>query len=203
MLLSRRFIKNVLSNSEFHKRVLSVVVDEAHVVSHWGHAFHKKYRSLGMVRAFLLRSTPVVALSATLAARVRRDVLDKLQFGKGGDYVNIDVGNDRPNVSIVIWGIHNPLNTYADLDFVVAMLADDPSQIPKTFIYADNIAVGQKIIEHLNSLLPESLQHSGIIRPYNAAYGEAYRKKVMALFTKGDVRILICTDAAGMVSFLP
>jgi len=200
MLLSRRFIKDVLSNQEFHKRVMSVVVDEAHVVSHWGHAFRKKYGSLGMVRTFLPRLTPVVALSATLASRVRRDVLDKLQFGKRGDYVNIDVGNDRPNVSIVICGIHHPLNTYADLDFVVTMLVDDASQIPKTFIYADNIAVGQKIIEHLNSLLPESLQHSGIIRPYNAAYGKAYRKKVMALFAKGEVQILVCTDAAGMVS---
>ena len=64
---------------------------------------------------------------------------------------------------MVIRGIHHPLNTYADLDFVVAMLVDDPSQIPKTFIYADNIVVGQKIIEHLNSLLPASLQYSMII----------------------------------------
>lgn len=200
MLLSRRFIKSVLSNQEFHKRVLSVVVDEAHVVSHWGHSFRKKYGSVGMVRMFLPRLTPVVALSATLAARVRRDVLDKLQFGKRGEYVNIDVGNDRPNVSIVIRGIHHPLNTYADLDFVVAMLVDDPTQIPKTFIYADNIAVGQKIIEHLEALLPEALRGLGIIRPYNAAYGKAYRKKVMALFAEGKVRILVCTDAAGMVS---
>jgi superfamily II DNA helicase RecQ len=178
---------------------MSVVVDEAHVVSHWGHAFRKKYGSLGMVCTFLPQLTPVVALLAMLASRVRRNVLNKLQFEKRGDYVNIDVGNDCPNISIVICGIHHPLNTYADLDFVVMMLVDDVSQIPKTFIYADNIAVGQKIIEHLNSLLPESLQHSGIIRPYNV-YGKAYRKKVMALFAKGEVRILVCTDAAGMVS---
>ena len=179
---------------------MSVVVNEAHVVSHWGHAFRKKYGSLGVVRAFLPRLTPVVALSATLASRIRHDVLNKLQFGKRGDYINIDVGNDHPNKSIVIRGIHHPLNTYTDLDFVVAMLVDDVSQIPKTFIYANNIAVGQKIIEHLNSLLPESLQHSGIIQPYNAAYGKAYRKKVMALFVKGEVQILVSTDAAGMAS---
>lgn len=116
-----------------------------------------------MVQTFLPRLTPVVALSATLAAQVQHDVLDKLQFGKKGEYVNIDVGNDHPNISIVICGMHHPLNTYTDLDFVVAMLVDEVTQIPKTFIYADNIAVGQKIIEHLNSLLPEALQNSGII----------------------------------------
>lgn len=200
MLLSRRFIKDVLSNLEFHKRILSIAVDEAHVVSHWGAQFRKKYGMLGMVRTFLPRLTPIVALSATLPARVRRDVLDKLQFGKTGDYVSIDTGNDRPNVSIVIRAIHYPLNTYADLDFVVDMLVDDPSQIPKTFIYADNIAVGQKIIDHLDSLLPPSMRQLGIIRPYNAAYSKTYRKRVMSLFANGTVRILVCTDAAGMVS---
>jgi superfamily II DNA helicase RecQ len=198
MLLSRRFTKVVLQNPEFHKRVLSVVIDEAHVVSHWGSEFRKKYGTLGKIRAFLPRNTPIVALSATLSARLRSDVLAKLQFGN--DYINIDEGNDRANVSIVVRGIEHALNTYADLDFVVAMLHDDPSEIPKTFIYADNIAVGQKIIEHLLSLLPLSLQLSGIIRPYNAAYGSAYRKAVMSEFAKGTIRILVCTDAAGMVS---
>jgi hypothetical protein len=125
-------------------------------------------------------------------------VLAKLQFGN--DYINIDEGNDRANVSIVVRGIEHALNTYTDLDFVVATLCDDPSEIPKTFIYADNIAVGQKIIEHLLSLLPLSLQLSGIIRPYNATYGSAYRNAVMSEFAKGTIRILVCTDAAGMVS---
>lgn len=80
------------------------------------------------------------------------------------------------------------------------MLHNDPSQIPKTFIYTDNIAVGQKIIEHPLSLLPLSLQLSGIIQPYNAAYGSAYQKTMMSEFVKGTICILVCTDAAGMVS---
>lgn len=200
MLLSRRFIKHVLQAPEFHKRVLSVVVDEAHVVSHWGSDFRKQYGTLGKIRAFLPRNTPLVALSATLSARIRADMLEKLQFGK--DYVNIDIGNDRSNVSIVVRGIQHQLNTYADLDFVVALFKDDPGQIPKTFIYADNITVGQQIIDHLTSLLPEEFRLAGIIRPYNAAYGSAYRKEVMTQFLEGILRILVCTDAAGMVSKL-
>lgn len=175
-----------------------MVIDEAHVVSHWGSEFRKQYGTLGKIRAFLPRSTPIVAMSATLAARLRDDVLGKLQFGK--DYISIDEGNDRPNVSIVVRGIQYALNTYADLDFVVALFKKDPFQIPKTFIYADNIAVGQQIIEHLTNLLPESFRLSGLIRPYNAAYSSAYRKEVMEQFWKGLVRVLVCTDAAGMVS---
>jgi hypothetical protein len=92
------------------------------------------------------------------------------------------------------------LNTYADLDFVVAMVCDDSSQIPKTFIYADNIAVGQKITEHLLSLLPLSLQLLRIIWPYNTVYGSVYQKAVMSEFAKVTICILVCTDAAGMVN---
>ncbi|KAJ6617841.1 P-loop containing nucleoside triphosphate hydrolase protein [Mycena sp. CBHHK59/15] len=200
MVLSRRFIREVLRNTEFGKRVLSVVVDEAHVVSHWGASFRKKYGTLGIIRAFLPRGTPVVALSATLPARIRSDVLSKLQFSR--DYVSIDIGNDRPNVSLVIRAIQHPLNTYADLDFTVAG-ATNPSEIKKAFIYADNIATGIEIIDHLNELLPPESQKEGIIRPYNAVLSKEYRREVMAQFKSGKIRILVCTDAAGMGCNIP
>ncbi|KAJ7258002.1 P-loop containing nucleoside triphosphate hydrolase protein [Mycena rebaudengoi] len=200
MALSRRFIREVLRNPRFGKRILSVVVDEAHVVSHWGASFRKKYGTLGIIRSFLPRGTPIVALSATLPARIRIDVLSKLQFGK--DYVNIDIGNDRPNVSIIIRAIQHPLNTYADLDFVVVG-PDLPSQIPLTFIYADNIATGVDIIDHLNALLPPEYREQGIIRPYNAALSKEYRREAMRQFKAGEIRILVCTDAAGMGCNIP
>lgn len=197
-LLSRKFIEEVLKDPEFKQRLLSVVIDEAHVISHWGSGFRKKYSELGIIRSFLLKSTPIVALSATLPTRVRRDVLRVLRFDQK-NFINIDVGNDRPNVSIVIRGIQHPLNTYADLDFVINGLANTPNDIAKTFIYCDNIAMGTEIIDHLTELLPIHLRTMGIIRPYNATFSKEYRKAVMKEFRGGQVRILVCTDAAGMV----
>jgi superfamily II DNA helicase RecQ len=181
---------------------MSVVVDEAHVVSHWGASFRKKYGTLGTLRAFLPRGTPVVALSATLPARIQSDVLSKLQFSR--DYINIDVGNDRPNVSLIVRAIQHPIHTYADLDFIAAGIKTR-ADIKKTFIYADNIATGVEIINHLMRLLPPELRdtiqgYDVPFRPYNAALSKEYRKKAMAQFKDGHVRILVCTDAAGMVS---
>lgn len=200
MLLSKKIVGELLRNHNFTRRVLSVVVDEAHVVSHWGSGFRKKYGELGMIRAFLPRGTPIIAMSATLPARVRNDVLRKLQFSK--DYISINVGNDRPNVSIVVRAIQHPLNTYADLDFVLPENVVEASQIPKTFIYADNVNAGIEIEDHLMELLPLNLRDKGIIRPYSAAFSSEYRAGVMALFKAGVVRILVCTDAAGMVRHL-
>ncbi len=198
MALSQRFITLVLKAPEFLCRVLSVVIDEAHVVSHWGAQFRKAYGRIGMLRAFLPKETPFVAMSATLPSKLRADVLSKLQFGT--DFVDVDIGNDRPNVSLVVRAIQNAMNTFTDLDFVIKNDIQKSEEIQKTFIYADNINTGIEIIDHLITLLPPHLQTSGIIRPYNALLSKSTRTDLMEHFKLGHIRILVCTDAAGMVS---
>ncbi|THV07053.1 P-loop containing nucleoside triphosphate hydrolase protein [Dendrothele bispora CBS 962.96] len=199
MMLTQRFIKLVLKNKELAHRLLAVVIDEGHVISHWGSGFRKKYGELGILRVLLPKGTPFVVLSATLPPRVREDILAKLHFSTKTDgFVDINLGNDRPNVSLVVRAIQHPMNTYQDLNFVIPGQIDRVSQIPKTFIYADNVSVGVEMEDHLETLLPENLRGKGLIRPYNAGYSQKYRNAVMKQFRAGRVRVLICTDAAGM-----
>ena len=199
-MLSKRFVTNVLRNSEMRERILSVVVDKAHVVSHWGSGFRKKYGTLGILRALLPKNTPMVAMSATLPSRVRRDVISKLQFDEN-NYTYLNLGNDRSNVSLVVRAIQNPINTYSDLDFLIPSTARDPNDVEKAFVYSDNITVGSDMMEHLYEISPDSFREAGVIRTYSSAFSKKYRQQVMELFKTGHVRILICTDAAGMVGF--
>jgi superfamily II DNA helicase RecQ len=199
MLLSKRFVTNVLRNSEMRQKILSVVVDEAHVVSHWGSGFRKKYGTLGILHALLPKDTPMVAMSATLPPRVRRDMIKKLQFDED-NYTYLNLGNDRPNVSLVVRAIQNPINSYSDIDFLIPATASKPEDVEKAFVYADNIGVGSDMMEHLYEISSSSFREAGIIRTYNSAFSKKYRQEVMELFKAGHVRILICTDAAGMVS---
>jgi superfamily II DNA helicase RecQ len=201
MILSKRFINNVIRKPEMTRRILSVVVDEAHVVSHWGSGFRKKYGTLGVLRALLPKGTPFIAMSATLPERVRKDVLVKLQFDqKRFTYLNL--GNDQPNVSLVVRAIQNPMNTYSDLDFLIPKGVRNASEVRKVFVYADNVAGGLDMVDYIDGLLPTEMQGRGIVRPYNAALSKECRDLVMDLFKAGIVRILVCTDAAGMVGFL-
>ncbi|KAI0771547.1 P-loop containing nucleoside triphosphate hydrolase protein [Trametes elegans] len=203
MLQSRTFLNRVLRNHHFARRVLSVVVDEAHCISHWGADFRKKYSSLGVVRAFLPRGTSVVALSATLTPRVCRDIMSKLQFPKnpGGSFLN--VGNDCPNVSIIVHACEHPLNSYADLDFVIPETVSSPELIPKSYVYADNIHTGTEIVDYIQSLI---VTRTGIpkheaeqaVHPFNAVMSDSYRLESMDAFRRGKICILVCTDAAGM-----
>jgi superfamily II DNA helicase RecQ len=111
MVLSRRFVDGVLRKSEFGSRCLSVFIDEAHCISHWGASFRKKYASIGIIRAFLPRCTSIIAVTATLTPRVRDDLITKLQFDRHS-YTYRTIGNDRANVSMVIRAMEHPANLY-------------------------------------------------------------------------------------------
>lgn len=185
-----------------------MVVDEAHCISHWGADFRKKYGTLGTVRTFLPRGTPVIAMTATLTSRARRDIHGKLQFSKGLSRF-LNVGNDRSNVSIIVRACEHPLNSYHDLDFVLPAIIQQGSDIKKTWIYVDNITVGTEIIDHLQEVLrerspavAESPASHNFFRPFNATMSAEYRKDAMAAFRNGHIRVMVCTDAAGMVSQL-
>ncbi|KAJ3516531.1 hypothetical protein NMY22_g14185 [Coprinellus aureogranulatus] len=201
MMLSKVFLTQVIRHRDMVDKIMSVVVDEAHVVSHWGSNFRKKYGTLGILRALLPRRTPFVAMSATLSPRVRKDVLAKLQFQK--DFCDLSLGNDRKNVSIVVRAMQHPMNTYRDLDFLIPQGTDDPKKIQKIFIYADTLSVAQDIEDALYERCAEDIRYTGFIRPYSAGFPSRYRKAVMEKFRKGEVRILVCTDAAGMGCNIP
>lgn len=197
---TRTFIDKLLRNQSFMRRIIALFIDEAHCISHWGTQFRKKYGTIGTLRAFLPASTPVVAVSATLTARVRRDIQAKLHFSRGNSK-SIDIGNDRPNISLVVRACQNPMNTYSDLDFTIPDSVATTEDIPKTWIYVDNIDDGAEIIRHLRHVLRERNPElaGNVIRPYNARLSLPYREKAMQKFREGGIRILICTEAAGMV----
>ncbi|KAN0130509.1 P-loop containing nucleoside triphosphate hydrolase protein [Lactarius tabidus] len=199
MMLSQQFINNILHKPALHNRIYAIIVDEAHCISHWGAAFRKKYGSLGVARAFLPKPTPVIAVSASLTQRVCRNITQKLQFQ--GGYIFKNLGNDRENVSIVVRAIHNPLQSYSDLDFLIPTGIRCSQDLKKSWVYADNIEVGAEIIDHLRTLLPKSMHD--VIRPYNAVHSIDYRTVAMDHFKSGKIRILVCTDAAGMGCNIP
>ncbi|KAI0690245.1 P-loop containing nucleoside triphosphate hydrolase protein, partial [Cerioporus squamosus] len=210
MLQSRTFTDRVLRNASFMRNIISMFIDEAHCIVHWGADFRKQYGTLGKIRVFLPPGTPVIAVTATLTARVRRTIHSSLHFAQSDVPSRfINKGNDRPNVSIVVRACEHPLNTYADLDFVIPESAlRNPSDIPKTYIYVDNIATGGEIIDYLNARLHSRADAStniphGIVRPFNATMSHEYRTLAMEHFREGNIRILVCTDAAGMGCNIP
>lgn len=127
-------------------------------------------------------------------------MLKKLQYPESPAFEDLNEGNDRPNVSIVVRTIQNPMNTFTDLNFLVPDGITDPQQLKKTFLFADNIPNGVVIEDRLYERMPLEWRDLGLVRPYSSAYPLDYCTNLIADFKAGIFRILICTDTAGMVS---
>ncbi len=90
--------------------VQRLVVDEAHCISQWGHAFRPEYLALARVRE-RLAGVPIAAFTATADAATRRDIVDQLCCGDAEVFV---FGFDRPNLDIRISEKRNPSRQLLD-----------------------------------------------------------------------------------------
>ncbi|CAA7035695.1 unnamed protein product [Microthlaspi erraticum] len=71
----------MLKLRKLHSRGLLnlIAIDEAHCISSWGHDFRPSYRQLSNLRDSL-SDVPVLALTATAAPKVQKDVIDSLSL---------------------------------------------------------------------------------------------------------------------------
>src|SRR3989440_12093843 len=75
--------------------VAQFAIDEAHCISEWGHDFRPEYRELKKLRTHF-PDVPMIALTATAAARGRADMLKQLKLREPRCYV---ASFDRPNLT--------------------------------------------------------------------------------------------------------
>lgn len=73
------------------------VIDEAHCISQWGHAFRAEYRQLDVLKKTFHK--PVLAFTATATQEVESDIAEQLAMQ---DPLRIKASFDRPNLTIRI-----------------------------------------------------------------------------------------------------
>ena len=198
MALHNEKFQAVMSKKEFRRKLLAINVDEAHTISIWGGDFRKDFKSVGKIRARAPSGIPVAAVSATFRPNVKMDVLGTLGFAED-DYLDLNIGNERTNVFVGVRGMKHSAESLWDLSGLFSSEATEPSDIPKTMIYIDDVIALTKAVAHINCWLHPSLRRLGLIKPVNAWMPPSYRSQAMEEFKAGTVRIIICTEAAGMV----
>lgn len=155
-----------------------IVVDEAHCISQWGYDFRPDYLQIAQVRE-LLPEVPVIAFTATATREVADDIMERLDFK---DKKLFCTGFDRPNLSYIVRKCENKLG---------ALLSLCNSIRGSGIVYVRERKSTREIASFLLS--------QGVSADfYNAGIGKEERALKQKLWTNGDLRVMVATNAFGM-----
>lgn len=189
-------VRVLFSQAHFSKKVLGLIVDEAHCIVQWGDDFRPEYASLSTLRALLSVGTSVQAFSATMPPGVLAHTHKSLLIDPVCSFL-LNLGNNRANIS---WHVVHMTAGKTDLESLQILIPDDVeslTMLPKTMVFFDDILQSLKARRWLVERLPATLHKR--VRNYNARMDDLSKAIVMEEFRNGQVDILFTTEAAGMV----
>ena len=156
-------------------------VDEAHLISQWGHDFRPDYMLLG-AQAEAVGAPVRLALTATAAPPVRQEIVRRLGLR---DPVVVVGDFDRPNINLSVHRVRTAADKQRELARAVAELAGPG------IVYAATHASAQAAHDTLASAGEHvTLYHAGL--PARA------RHDAMTAFLDGSARVIAATVAFGM-----
>lgn len=166
----------------------SLIVDEAHVLVHWGSSFRPDYRRLGMVRPALRKAFPIAAFTATADAATQTTLKSVLQLR---DPFVLKMSPQRSQLSLniqVAWTVAGRRRQC--LTFI------RQQGRASGLIYVRTRAMGRELCQWLTKQgISAAAYHGGLPAPT--------RRQLELEWLSGDCPFLICTNAFGMGIDLP
>jgi hypothetical protein len=187
-----KFVKGLLNGG-------AIIVDEAHVIWKWGESgFRTEYRNIGNLRTYL-HNVPFLLLSATITGNVRQYLRTVLHLAQPSYILQRSIA--RRNIQLIVARAQQ--HGYSDLNFLINSYSS-ASMIPKTMVFVDSRNEAHNVARYLRKNLPHGDTDTTMtVSVYTAGDSPNTRREHMEWFLKGDCRILICTDAAGMGMNIP
>ena len=173
IIKEKEFIKE-LNKTE---NLLSVVIDEAHCLSSWGHDFRESYRELKRIKSWIPR-IPVLAFTATATPKVEIDIIEQLKLEN--PYI-VKTTFNRPNLYIEL---REKKNRKKDI-------LKEVNNEETTIIYCQT----RRESEEIEQLLRANKIKSGI---YHAGLTKEEREKNQEEFMEDKIKCMVATVAFGM-----
>jgi len=174
----------------YYMDVRLLVVDEAHCISQWGYDFRPSYLKIAEIRKSLKPNVPCLALTATATAAVVKDIQHKLSFKKESKVFKASF--ERPNLTYNV--IHTEDKLGEMLNLFSAYKSDDENirqSAGGSIIY---VRSRKRTKEVSDTLVREGISSNF----YHAGLSSSEKEKRQNDWMKGDIPVIVATNAFGM-----
>lgn len=164
------------------KRLGRVVIDEAHVISEWGHDFRPDYRKLSKFRD-MFPDTPITAVTATATQECLDDMIECLQMREP---ILFRETFDRPNLHLSV-----RVKRGNDLEQTLRILQAERFAGKSIIVYCMSRKDTERVAGYLQG---GELRASA----YHAGMHVNDRTRVQVRWMSGATQIIVATTAFGM-----
>ncbi|HEY8376217.1 MAG TPA: ATP-dependent DNA helicase RecQ [Nannocystis sp.] len=177
-----------------------VAVDEAHCISEWGHDFRPEYLQIGELLAELPRAR-VLACTATATPVVRDEILSRL--GLPPDTPQIVRGFARPNLALHVREDDDRRSRERAVDrMLVTALGREPRARPPKHGEKDTSEGTAIVYAPTRKIAEQEAARLGArgwrVEAYHAGMEGPQRERVQARFARGELDVVVATNAFGM-----
>lgn len=198
-LLGEEMWRGLLLSDVYRQRLGAVVVDEAHTVLQWGEerhaesAFRGWFGKLGEIRS-LCPDAPVMVLTATASKKNRLGICAKLCLKLPMEYIQCP---DRPNIKLNVKLCNSNMDVADMMQWAISGLQEERNNFPRHVVFTRTIRECAALYNALRLQIP-GLQH--LYQMYHSCTLNRIKESITADMgsNTGQIRILICTNAAGM-----
>ena len=172
----------------FHKiKVPTVVVDEAHCISQWGHDFRPEYRQITERIEELFEQRPTVfACTGTATQETQADIISSLKLLNPAFFSQPIF---RPNLTLKVL----PVTTVAAQEIMLLFLLKKYRAVP-SIVYCASRATTERLARIISSVFTKSYK----IAAYHAGVSKENRVRIQQQFTYNQLNCITATTAFGM-----
>lgn len=159
-------------------QVSFITVDESHCISQWGYDFRPSYLAIADIRK-LLPNVPILALTATATPEVVKDIQARLMFREENVF---RMSFERKNLNYIV---RHTEDKEAEMLHILSRVNGS------AIVYVRNRDKTREIAKFLT-------EHNISSAYYHAGIDSRDKDKRQRLWTEGNIRVMVATNAFGM-----
>ena len=179
------------------RKIVQVVVDEAHCVHTWGYSFRPDFlyirRLVDVIAEAQGWRPPVAALTATATPRVRASIAERLGLRPG--YREIERNPNRPELRFIVYNRNSPgfrIRSKRDkLRILLRILRAADRRNESAIVYVNTTREAERLVRRLEAVGLDA-------RHYHGKMDDQARKEVQDMFLDGQINVIVATKAFGM-----